>query len=53
MQMQEEVRQHHHDPISPIKRCGMAEDALPNLRFANHLAEAGHTNLRQVLGGVL
>jgi hypothetical protein len=31
MQMQKEVGEHHHDPITPIQRHRMAEDALPNL----------------------
>jgi hypothetical protein len=33
MQVQKEVRQHHHDAIAPIERHRMPEDALPNLRL--------------------
>jgi hypothetical protein len=41
--MQEEVRQHHDNAVSTIVRRGMSEDALPDLRFANVVAD-GHPN---------
>ena len=40
--MQEEIGQHHHDAIAAIDRHRMPEDALPNLRFGDDFAEAGH-----------
>jgi hypothetical protein len=39
--MQEEVREHHHDPIPPVERHRMAEDALPDLGVADGFAD-GH-----------
>jgi hypothetical protein len=38
MQMQEEIRQHHDDAVSAIDRRRMPENALPNLRAANVVA---------------
>jgi hypothetical protein len=31
MQVQEKIRQHHHDAIPAVNRHRMAEDALPDL----------------------
>src|SRR5262245_14650315 len=42
MQMQEEIRQHHHHAVAPIDRRRMAENALPDLRFADDFAERCH-----------
>ena len=39
MQVQKEVGQHDHDAVAAILRGGMAEDALPDLRFANHFTD--------------
>jgi hypothetical protein len=39
MQMQKEVRQHDDNPIAPIQRHRMTEDALPKLTIANGIAE--------------
>jgi hypothetical protein len=39
MEMQEEIRQHHHDAIAAIQRHWMPKDALPKLRIADRFAE--------------
>jgi hypothetical protein len=39
MQMQEEVRQHHHNSIAAIQRHWVTKDAFPDLRVANRVAE--------------
>jgi hypothetical protein len=41
MQVQKEVRQHHHNAIAAILRHGVAKDALPYLRLADHFTN-GH-----------
>ena len=45
VQVQEEVRQHHHDAIAAIDRRGMPEDALPDLRVANDISERSHRSV--------
>jgi hypothetical protein len=40
MQVQKEVREHHHDAIPPIDGHRMPENALPNLRVAYRIAES-------------
>ena len=40
MQVQKEVGQHHHDPVAAVVRGRMPEDALPDLRVANVIADA-------------
>ena len=39
VQVQEEVGQHHHHPVAPIVRRRVTEDALPDLRSANVVAD--------------
>jgi hypothetical protein len=41
MKMQKEIRQHDDNPIPPVKRHWMPEDALPDLRITNCFAD-GH-----------
>jgi hypothetical protein len=38
--VQKEIRQHYDDAVAPVVRCRMPEDALPDLRVANVVAES-------------
>jgi hypothetical protein len=50
--MQKEVGEHHHDPIPPVERHRMPEDALPDLGVADRLAD-GHELVRLPFSGLL
>jgi hypothetical protein len=41
MQVQEEIGEHHDDPIPPVERHRVTEDALPDLGVADGFAD-GH-----------
>ena len=45
MQVQEEIREHDHDPIPPIERHRMTEDALPDLGVADRFADGHESSL--------
>jgi len=42
--MEEEIREHYHDPVAPIIGRRVPKDALPDLRVANVVAES-HKNI--------
>ncbi len=46
VQVQEEVGEHHHHPITSIGRHGMAEDAFPELRFSNFVQDRHGPSLK-------
>ena len=48
MQVQEDVGEHDHDAIAAIARGGVAEDALPDLRTADIIADR-HLSIPPVL----
>ena len=44
MEVKKEIGEHHHDPIPPVKRHRMTEDALPNLGVADRFADGHKSN---------
>ena len=44
MEVKKEIGVHHHDPIPPVKRHRMTEDALPNLGVADRFADGHRSN---------
>jgi hypothetical protein len=49
VEMQKEIGEHHDDAITPVDRHRMPKDALPDLRFVNDFAKAGHGLLTRVM----
>ena len=48
VQVQKEVGQHHHDAIASIVGCRMPEDALPDLRVADVVANRHEKSVPQI-----